>query len=126
MSSIKININSKFSGKRTSTTFTEMFARFFLHAWQLIRSSNENPDVNWLELLETNDSYQNRLNVSKALQISLNELITFCDGIYGDSTKRTVNRWSRENIEKHLLIVIFLSNKGSLELLEKTLISSNQ
>ena len=112
MASIKVNINSKVSPIRTSTTFTEVFARFFLNSCRLMNPDRDNINHDWLMRSETDSGYKNRKEVGTAFQLMLNELLDFYDNIYGIDYI-SANRWTRENIEFHLLRVIALAAEDS-------------
>lgn len=120
MASIKVNINSRTSASRTSTTFTEVLARFFLRSWHLISSDVINPNINWIETDENDPKYVSRKEVAKAFQLAITEMLSFYDEIYGNPVDGTT-RWTRENIESHILTVIFLSKKGTLKSLIKSI-----
>lgn len=120
MPSIKVNINSKASSLRTSTTFTEVFARFFLRSWHLINANSNKCDLDWVEMNESKNTYISRKEISKEFQLAINEMLNFYDDIYGEGNDAN-GRWTRENIERHILTVIYLSHKESLRALAKAI-----
>lgn len=105
MGSIRININSKAMPKQTSTTFTETFARFFLHAWYLKTNHKQSSAAVWLVRDPSAKDYETRKSVAKNFQGAINDMISQYDTAHGFN-ESSLGRWTRDKIECHLLLTI--------------------
>lgn len=97
MASIKINYYNNEEDKRTSTTFTEITARFFLSKW------TDNDD--WTITNNDNLLYRETDEVKREFQKAVNELIQWWDNFY---KKRDIKSkyWDKEVIEYDIMSVI--------------------
>ena len=108
MSSIRININSRAMQKQTSTTFTETFARFFLHAW-FLKNDKKNSAGVWLIIDESAIDYEPRKIVARSFQTAVNQMISDYDESHGFNND-SIGRWTRDKIEYQLLTIISRTN----------------
>lgn len=97
MATIKINYFNNAENKRTSTTFTEVTARFFLSKWK--------NDEDWTVTDSDNLLYRNTDEVKTEFQKAVNELIQWWDEFY---KKRNIETkyWDKEVIEYDIMSVI--------------------
>lgn len=110
MSRIKINYHN--GEIRTSTTFSELTARFFLEAWFSMQRGLEEVADSWVVMDKNDMFYRDTNEVRTAFQESINDLIKYYDNIYKDIAKgKELEAWSRDNIEYHILQTI--SDKGN-------------
>jgi len=110
MSRIKINYHN--GEIRTSTTFSELTARFFLEAWFSMQRGLEEVADSWVVMDKNDMFYRDPDEVKTAFQESINDLIKYYDNIYKDIAKgKELEAWSRDNIEYHILQTI--SDKGN-------------
>ena len=106
MSRIKINYHN--GEIRTSTTFSELIARFFLEAWFSMQRGLEEVADSWVVMNKNDMFYRDITEVKTTFQESVNELIKYYDNIYKD---KHLGPWSRDSIEYHILKTI--SDKGN-------------
>lgn len=122
MSSIKVNVRNRYTGKYTSTTFTEVTARFFCKSWNnfvdLDPNSNEwnqsytrfatnpsndplnkNPMVRYVDIDELKTDFQK----------AITQMINYFDSVYAG---KTLKAWSKKEVEYHIFLVIERVNQG--------------
>lgn len=86
MATIKVNYNN--SEKRTSTTFPEITARFFVKSW-----TNES---DWTEIDKDNMFYRDVKTLSTQFQKSINEM----------TQKAKKTDWSKDELEYYIMKII--------------------
>lgn len=108
----KIKINYHNGQIRTSTTFSQLTARFFLQAWYSMQRGLEEVADSWVVMDKNDMFYRDTNEVRTAFQESINDLIKYYDNIYKDIAKgKQLGAWSRDDIEYHILQTI--SDKGN-------------
>lgn len=110
MASIKINY--KAGDKRTSTTFSEFTAQFFLQAWHSMQSLKEENATTWT-ITSPNDMFYRSIDeVKREFQEAVNQMIDYYDMIYAEQGANLNDAWTREEIEYHLLMNIYEAGNG--------------
>lgn len=97
MASIKINYYNNEEDRRTSTTFTEITARFFLEAWY--------EDGAWTEMQKQKIFYRDLDEVKKAFQQSINEMMEHMDNYY-KLHGLTEQYWNKTLLEYNIMCII--------------------
>lgn len=109
MASIKVNYTT--GNKRTSTTFSEITARFFIQAWHSMQKLKQ-LDANSWTILDKNDMFYRDLSeVKTEFQACINHMIQYYDYLYKNDMN-TLQPWSKDEIEYHVLLNIYQFEPG--------------
>lgn len=111
MASIKINFNR---GKdRTSTTFSEFTARFFIQSWHSMQSLKEVNAETWTIVNPDDMFYRDLQEVKTEFQACVNHMIKYYAILDKESGYNTRDTWTRDEIEYYILLNIYQSNHGA-------------
>lgn len=110
MSSIKINYEGK--NQRTSTTFTEVMARYFIRAWYGMQRLSEETGEHFAITDKEDLFYQDIDTVKKTFQECVNHMTSYVDKEYAAKDMVFMKGWSKRELEHYMLMFIRLQAMG--------------
>lgn len=119
MSSIKVNYNGR--KQRTSTTFTETMARFFIRAWYGMQRLLEEVGEHFAIRDKQDLFYRDIDAVKKTFQECINHMTVYIDAIHEKEGYTYTEGWSKVELEHYMLTFIRAQAQG--EYLDGELVS---
>lgn len=110
MASIKVNYQSKTT--RTSTTFTEEMARYFIRAWYGMQRLSEEVGEHFFAITDKNDPcYRGIEEVKTTFQECITHMTTYIDAIH-EADGFVYDGWTKKELEYYMLHFIRAQARG--------------
>ena len=109
MPSIKVNYQGK--KQRTSTTFTETMARYFIRAWYGMQLFLEEAGECFTITDKHDLFYQDLKTVKKTFQKCINNMMVYIDALFLEDGL-TFGGWSKRDLEHYMLYFIRAEGQG--------------